>query len=396
VVPAPCSDHLAVQFDLAVSRPRAAGGEPCDAPRVRRMQGAGNIKRWVEEALPAYTSDLADIAGSAAAAAGQGRDAVHRLCTRLDEIILTSFTVINPDCNLDPNPNPNPNVYPSVNPVVNPNLNSSAASGGPPPSARRQVRWFDAELLRGRRAASAAVRRDPTSAEARQLRRDYQRLLQRRQRRFKRSQAAALVEAATTMGKAFWRRFKPKQPVEPSISNDQWYSHFSALLGEAPSDGTPSPGDVQAQPAAQATRSADGSELNQPFAAADIVAGASMLRRGSSTLGFLSVEALRAAAALLAPAVAALFNACAQVGSLPPAWALCAITPIHKSGAKTEPGNYRGIAVGTVLAKMYATLLNLRLTNWAETNNLRAAGQAGFREDHRCTDNLLILRTVIE
>ncbi len=77
-----------------------------------------------------------------------------------------------------------------------------------------------------------------------------------------------------------------------------------------------------------------------------------MLRRSSATLGFLSVEALRAAASLLAPAVAALFNACAQVGSLPPAWALCAITPIHKSGAKTEPGNYRGIAVGTVLAKI--------------------------------------------
>ena len=108
------------------------------------------------------------------------------------------------------------------------------------------------------------------------------------------------------------------------------------------------------------------------------------------------MEALRAAAPVLAPAVAALFNACAQVGSLPPAWALCAITPIHKSGAVAEPGNYRGIAVGTVLAKMYATLLNFRLTCWAEANNLRAAGQAGFREDHRCTDNLLILRTVIE
>ncbi len=136
--------------------------------------------------------------------------------------------------------------------------------------------------------------------------------------------------------------------------------------------------------------------MNQPFTAAEIVGIASKLRRGSATLGFLSVEALRAAAPLLAPVVAALFNACAQVGSLPPAWALCAITPIHKSGAKTEPGNYRGIAVGTVPAKMYATLLNVRLTRWTEVNNLRAAGQAGFREDHRCTDNLLILRTVIE
>jgi hypothetical protein len=392
VVPAPCSDHLALQFDLTVSRPRALGGEPCDAPRVRRMQGPGNIKRWVEEALPAYASDLADIAGSAFAAAGQGRDAVHRLCTKLDEILLTSYTSVNPDCNLNPNPNANPNPNPNTGNDINVTLSSNA----PPPSARRQVRWFDAELLRSRRAASAAMRRDPTSAEARQLRRDYQRLLQRRQRRFKRAQAAALVEAAVAMGKDFWRRFKPKQPVEPSISRGQWFSHFSALLGTAPNDGSPRPGDVHAPPAAQATRSADGSELNQPFTAADIVAGASMLRKGSSTLGFLSVEALRAAAALLAPAVAALFNACAQVGSLPPAWALCAVTPIHKGGARTEPGNYRGIAVGTVLAKMYATLLNFRLTNWAEANNLRAAGQAGFREDHRCTDNLLILRTVIE
>ena len=116
--------------------------------------------------------------------------------------------------------------------------------------------------------------------------------------------------------------------------------------------------DAHACDAAQATRSADGSELNQPFTSADVVRSINLLHRGSSTLGFLSVDALRAAAPLLAAAVAALFNACAQVGSLPPAWALCAITPIHKSGPVTDPGNYRGIAVGTVLAKMYATLLN--------------------------------------
>ena len=79
-------------------------------------------------------------------------------------------------------------------------------------------------------------------------------------------------------------------------------------------------------------RYADGSELNQPFTFADVVRSVNLLHRGSSALGFLTVEAFRAAAPLLAGAVAAFFNACAQVGSLPPAWALCAITPIHKSG----------------------------------------------------------------
>jgi len=168
--------------------------------------------------------------------------------------------------------------------------NPNAASERP----SRPPCWFDAELRRNRHAAIAASRRDPTSTEARQRRRDYQRLLQRKQRDFKHAQAAALVQAASTMSKDFWRRFKPKQQIEPSISKNQWFSHFSTPLGEAPSEGSSDPGD------AHAPRAADGSELNQPFTAAEIVGGASMLRRSSATLGFLSVEALRAAASLLA------------------------------------------------------------------------------------------------
>ena len=210
------------------------------------MKGAGNIKRWVEDALPAYTSDLADIARLAPVAAGRGSEAVHTLCTRLDNLCIESFNTVNPDCD--------PHAQPASDPMANP----CAASERP----SRPPCWFDAELRRTRHAAIAASRRDPTSAEARQRRRDYQRLLQRKQRDFKRAQAAALVQAAATMGKDFWRRFKPKQQIEPSISKNQWFSHFSALLGVAPSEGSPDPGD------AHAPRAADGSELNQPFTAA--------------------------------------------------------------------------------------------------------------------------------
>ena len=374
VVPAPCSDHLALQFGLVTdpdanqSGPRLGGEEPVNVPRIRRMGGAGNIKRWVEEVLPVYASELADIEGSAPIAAGQGRDAVHKLCDRLEGLFAESFALVQ-----DPDSTP---------------------------SAARQPRWFDAELARGRGAAAAAMRREPMSAISLQLRREYQRQLQRKQRRYKRSQAIALVNKAADMGKDFWQRFKPRKPVEPSISKGQWLSHFRSLLGEVPRVGGSGSDDASACSSAghihDPTRSADGSELNQPFTPADVVRSINLLHRGSSTLGFLTVDAFRAAAPHLAAVVAALFNACAQVGSLPPAWALCAITPIHKSGPVTDPGNYRGIAVGTVLAKMYATLLNSRLSRWAEANNLRAAGQAGFREDHRCSDHLLVLRTAIE
>ena len=98
VVPAPCSDHLALQFNL-VADPGQTGAtlggvEPTNAPRIRRMGGAGNIKRWVEEVLPAYASELADIAGSAPIAAGQGRDAVHEVCGRLEGLFVESFGLV--------------------------------------------------------------------------------------------------------------------------------------------------------------------------------------------------------------------------------------------------------------------------------------------------------------
>jgi hypothetical protein len=41
-------------------------------------------------------------------------------------------------------------------------------------------------------------------------------------------------------------------------------------------------------------------------------------------------------------------------------------------------------------------ILESRISQWAETNYLRAKGQAGFRKDFRTTDNVLILRTLTE
>ena len=361
VVPAPFTDHHAVQFEVARVVPTTADGcQP--SPPARRMAGTGKIKRWVEEVLPAYEDELADITASALVAGQQGPIAVHNLCDRLDQLLAESFAFVQP-------------------------------RDTPKPA---QPRWFDPELARGRTAALAAMRRDPTSSVALQLRKEYQRKLQRNQRRCKRSQAVWLVNKACEMGKDFWRKFKPKKPIEPSIAKEQWLRHFSTLLGATPRVQSSGSDDAHALNAAQANRNADGSELNNPFKAADVAQGIRLLHLGSSTLGFLSVEALRAASTVLSPAVAALFNACAQAGSLSAAWSLCAITPILKKGAVTDPGNYRGIAVGTVLAKLYASMLNARLTNWAESHGLRAAGQAGFREDHRCSDNLLVMRTLIE
>jgi hypothetical protein len=54
------------------------------------------------------------------------------------------------------------------------------------------------------------------------------------------------------------------------------------------------------------------------------------------------------------------------------------IHALHKGGDALQFENYRGITVGPVLAKVFAMILEARLSSWAEEKGLRARGQAGF------------------
>ncbi len=72
------------------------------------------------------------------------------------------------------------------------------------------------------------------------------------------------------------------------------------------------------------------------------------------------------------------------------------IHALYKGGDYSQFDIYRGIIVGPVLAKVFVMILESRISQWADTNDLRAKGQACFRKDFRTTDNLFILRTLIE
>ncbi len=58
--------------------------------------------------------------------------------------------------------------------------------------------------------------------------------------------------------------------------------------------------------------------------------------------------------------------------------------------------NHRGITVGDIIGKLYATILDQRLSSWAENAGIRAKGQAGFRKAYRTTDNMFILRCLMD
>jgi altronate dehydratase len=72
------------------------------------------------------------------------------------------------------------------------------------------------------------------------------------------------------------------------------------------------------------------------------------------------------------------------------------IHALYKGGDCSQFDNYRGITVGPVLAKVFTMILESHISKWAETNDLRAKGQVGFRKDFKTIDNLFIFRTLTE
>ena len=85
-----------------------------------------------------------------------------------------------------------------------------------------------------------------------------------------------------------------------------------------------------------------------------------------------------------------------STSSFPSSWANGFIVPIYKSGPKDDPTNYRGIAIGSALGKLFAKILNTRLENFLFKRNIIRPEQIGFCKNNRTSDHMFVLKTLIE
>ena len=83
-------------------------------------------------------------------------------------------------------------------------------------------------------------------------------------------------------------------------------------------------------------------------------------------------------------------------GIFPDAWCDSIISPIHKSGSVNNPENYRAISLINCLCKIFMNILTIRLTDWAESNNVIDESQAGFRKGYGTIDNIFSLQYLIQ
>ena len=82
-----------------------------------------------------------------------------------------------------------------------------------------------------------------------------------------------------------------------------------------------------------------------------------------------------------------LFNIILDTGAIPEVWTMGIIMPIYKNkGDPQNPDSYRGITLVSSLGKLFTSVLNSRLTKFADLVDMIPRAQAGFRKNYSTID----------
>ena len=123
---------------------------------------------------------------------------------------------------------------------------------------------------------------------------------------------------------------------------------------------------------------------------AEVAVAVQRLKRGRALdADGLSAELVQAAGG---EGTAALFLLVQQawLHGMPAAVKRSELIPLHKKGDRTQPANYRGIQLISIVRKVIALVVSVRLTAWAEEHLVEY--QCGFRPRRSCADQLFSLR----
>ena len=94
------------------------------------------------------------------------------------------------------------------------------------------------------------------------------------------------------------------------------------------------------------------------------------------------------------PYIHTLINYIYDEGFFPEDWCKSIITPIHKSGPTDNPENYRTICLINCLCKIFMNIITVRLSSWADVNDVIDESQAGFPKGYSTIDNIFFSSSI--
>lgn len=272
--------------------------------------------------------------------------------------------------------------------------------------------WNAMCTVEKRMIQSHGIRRCALRKEFKDKRKIFDTAVQKAKRKFLKDKQVELENLVNANQNGFWKRIgkigigqerKKDIPMEivledGKVSNnvntvlEKWQSAFQDLLNPIQDDNDPS--QVDSLSVSNEDMELD---MNASISRDEVVkAMHAMKNNKSSGIDELPAEVLKHER--LVNLLRVLFEKCFNYGITPDIWKRSVISPVPKSSTSDsrDPLQYRGISLAPVTYKMYCNILNSRLTNWEEENNILHDAQNGFRKARSTVDHLSTLTSIIE
>ena len=98
----------------------------------------------------------------------------------------------------------------------------------------------------------------------------------------------------------------------------------------------------------------------------------------------------------LMPLLKLFFNKIFSMAAHPKIFSINYLKAIFKKGDPSEPDNYRGIAIGSMLAKVFNLVILDRVESRISTSHPISSNQIGFRKGHRTGDHIFVLNSIVK
>ena len=189
----------------------------------------------------------------------------------------------------------------------------------------------------------------------------------------------------TTNPKSYWKLLNSNKNKAKKASINDLYEHFKSLNEHSNtiSDNIPNDNSIHFQP-----------ELDYEFTDEEIRHIAKKLKKNKAT-GDDNIlnEYIYSSVDLFLP----VYNYILHTGNVPQDWVIGNIVPIYiNKGDPTLPGKYRGFSILSCVCKFLKSIINYRLSNFINNNNILSENPAGFRPGYSTVDHIFTIKNVID
>ena len=201
------------------------------------------------------------------------------------------------------------------------------------------------------------------------------------------------IKSARNDLKGIWKTIKVASNMNPSISNIEGTKDHSAELFNSHFATIGSNIQAQVPPIDNVSfedflppRTSDLTFNNfQEVMDSEIISYVESLSRDKAVFDDIPLYILKEAAPCIIEPLTHIVNLSLRTGIVPTICKRARVTPIHKSGNKDDPNNYRPISILPFIGKIIEYFVSQQITDYMEENRLFTRHQFGFRKNHSTT-----------